>query len=74
MIQSTRKNKVFGNYTLSYILLQTLVIISTLYLILIFTTSYINEFQLTIAGSFFVVLYFGIQTNYIIMIKEYMNH
>jgi hypothetical protein len=74
IIQKTRKNKEFGDYILYYILLQTLVIISTLYLILLLNTSYINELQLTIAGSFFVVLYFGIQTNYIIMIKEHMNH
>lgn len=32
-----------------------------------------SEFQVTIAGGYFVVLYFGIQTNYIRMIKEYLD-
>lgn len=31
---------------------------------------YTNEFQLTLTGGFFIVLYFGIQTNYIDMIKS----
>jgi len=73
-IQNFKKDKELGDYTLYYILLQTFIIISTLYLILIFLTSYTNEFQLTLAGGFFIVLYFGIQTNYIHMIKEYINN
>ena len=73
LIQKIQINKKLGINTLYYILLQTLIIISTLYLILIFFNDYIREFQLTLAGSFFVVLYFGIQTNYINMIKEFIN-
>ncbi len=73
-IQRIKKNKEFGDYTLYYILLQTFIIILTLYLFLLLLTSYTNEFQLTMAGGFFIILYFGIQTNYIQMIKEYMNN
>jgi uncharacterized membrane protein (DUF485 family) len=73
-IQRMKNEKEFGDYMLYYILLQTIIIISTLYVILIFLTSYTNEFQVTIAGGFFSVLYFGIQTNYIDMIKEYINY
>lgn len=72
-IQKIQKNKLFGNYTFYYILLQTLIIIATLYLILLLWSSYTHEFQLTISGAFFGVLYFGIQLNYIDMIREYMN-
>jgi hypothetical protein len=72
-IQKIRKDKKLGDYILYYILLQTIIIISTLYLILIFLTSYSNEFQLTLAGAFFIVLYFGMQPNYIHMIKQYIN-
>ena len=78
---------ILGNYTdvairkiqtnnedvLYYILLQTFVIIATLYIFLQFLTKYTNEFQVTIAGGFFAVLYFGMQTNYIVMIQEYMG-
>jgi hypothetical protein len=77
---------ILGNYTdrtikkmqsekkfslLSYILLQTFIIISTLFIILLLLTNYTSEFQVTLAGGLFMVLYFGLQTNYIKMIKEY---
>uniref|UniRef100_A0A6C0KRS3 Uncharacterized protein n=1 Tax=viral metagenome TaxID=1070528 RepID=A0A6C0KRS3_9ZZZZ len=73
-IERIKKNKYLGNSTLYYILLQTLLIISTLYLILIISTSYTNEFQITIAGGFFSILYFGIQSNFMRMIKDYLNN
>lgn len=69
-IQTIKKKKLLGDYAINYILLQTLIIISTLYIILIYLTSYTNEFQMTIAGSLFSILYFGIQPNYIYMIKD----
>ena len=73
IIKKIKKVKKFGDSELYYILLQTLIILSTLYLILSLSPDYLSEFQETIAGGFFVVLYFGIQTNYIPMIKEYIN-
>jgi hypothetical protein len=72
-IQKIQKNKLLGNYILYYILLQTLIIIATLYVILFLWSSYTHEFQLTISGAFFGVLYFGIQPNYTDMIRTYMN-
>lgn len=65
--------KTVGESTLYYILLQTLVVIATMYIILTFLSDFISEFQVTIAGGYFIVLYFGMQTNYIDMIKEYMS-
>jgi hypothetical protein len=38
-----------------------------------FALKFTSEFQVTIAGSYFIVLYFGMQTNYIRMIKHYIN-
>jgi len=34
---------------------------------------YMSEFQASVAGGYFIALYFGIQTNYIIMLKDYMT-
>lgn len=73
-IKTIKKNKELGDYTSYYILLQTLIIISTLYLIILFLTSYTSEFQVTVAGGLFIVFYFGIQTNYIHMMKEYITY
>uniref|UniRef100_A0A6C0LG34 Uncharacterized protein n=1 Tax=viral metagenome TaxID=1070528 RepID=A0A6C0LG34_9ZZZZ len=72
-VQKIQKNKLLGNHILYYILLQTFIIIITLYLIIFLWSSYTNEFQLTIAGGFFGVLYFGVQPNYIDMIRAYIN-
>lgn len=73
-VKKIKNDKIFGYYLLYYILLQTFIIILTLYIILLLSTNYTNEFQFTIAGAYFVVLYFGIQTNYMHMIKEYINN
>lgn len=73
LIQRVKKDNELGDYLINYILLQTLVNVSTLYLVILFFTKYANEFQLTIAGSFFGVLYFGMQPGFIDMLREYMN-
>lgn len=72
-IERIKKDKKMGDSVLYYILLQTLISIITLYIFLLLLANYTSEFQVTIAGGFFSVLYFGMQTNYVDMIKEYMN-
>lgn len=66
-----KNKKIFGYNILNYILLQTLIISITIYLITTFTYNYMNDFQNAIAESYFIVMYYGLQTNYIRMIKEY---
>jgi len=72
-VEKLKQDKILGENEIYYILLQTLINISTFYLILIFFWNFMSEFQKTIAGSYFIVIYFGIQSNYINMIKEYMS-
>lgn len=72
-IKELNERQILGDNTLYYIILQTLVIITTFYIILILLTDFTSEFQLTISGGYFIVLYFGMQTNYMNMIKEYVN-
>jgi len=62
----------FGQDTINYIVFQTLIILFTLYIFVIFLKDFTSEFQKSIAGSFFIVIYFGMQTNYLRMIKEYL--
>ena len=73
LVAKLKKYEVLGDKPLYYILLQTLIIITTLYLFLLVFTDFVSEFQVTIAGGYFIVLYFGMQTNYIHMLKEFMN-
>ena len=65
--------KELGDNKIYYILLQTLIIILIQYIFLVFFFNFISEFQVTIAGSYFIVLYFSMQTNYVYMIKEYIT-
>lgn len=71
-VEKLEKNKVLGETIFFYILLQTLIIILTMYLILILFSDFTSEFQATLAGSYFIVLYFNIQNNYIDMINKYI--
>ena len=73
-IKQMESYNLFGENILYYILVQTLLIISTLYLFVTLFTDYMSEFQDSMAGSYFIVLYFGMQTNYIYMLKEFMNY
>jgi len=72
-VKKLKEDNTLGNNTLLYILIQTLIVISTMYIILKLLSEFISEFQVTIAGGYFIVLYFGMQTNYIDMIQEYIH-
>lgn len=73
IIENMKRHTILGENNLNYILFQTLVNVVTLYLFVFFLTDFTSEFQQTISGGYFIVLYFGMQTNYIDMLKEYMN-
>lgn len=73
LVQYLKRHRVVGDTTLAYIVVQTFIIISTMYLLLVFVSDFIGEFQVTPAGGYFIVLYFAVQTNYIDMIQEYMK-
>lgn len=68
------QHRIFGDSILCYIILQTIMIILTLYLFLTYLSSYISEFQVTLAGGYFIVLYFGMQSHYLHMIKIFMDN
>jgi hypothetical protein len=69
-IQYLKMRREFGNDLITYIILQTLVIIITMYIFVIFLTPFMKEFQKSIAGIFFIVIYFGMQDDYLAMMKE----
>ena len=73
-VQKMETYQLLGENTFYYILLQTLFIISTLYLFVILFYDFMSEFTNTIAGSYFIVLYFGMQTNYIHMLNDLLNY
>jgi len=62
-----------GKHLIYYILLQTLFNIFTLYLFILLAPAFLSEFQSTMPGVYFITLYFGLQTNYHSMLKQYMN-
>jgi len=72
-IKQLKKEQALGTNLLSYILTQTFLIIATVYIIVVFLADFMSEFQVTFAGGFFIVLYFGIQLEYIHMIQKYID-
>lgn len=73
-IVSTLKDRsVLGDTPFSYVLLQTLIILSTLYLFILLSPTFTSEFQRSLAGGYFIVLYFGLQRNYITMLRDVMK-
>jgi hypothetical protein len=72
-IKKMKNDNVFGKVVIYYILLQTIFNIVTLYLFILFLPKFTKEFQTTVSGGYFTVLYFSMQPNYIHMLKEYMN-
>ena len=72
-VQTIQEREVFGENTIYYIILQTVFVLITLYLFVLFLADFTSEFQSSTAGSYFIILYFGMQTNYISMLKEYMH-
>lgn len=72
-IKKLKLYNALGDNTFVYISLQTMVIIVTLYIFIVLFKDYMSEFQYSIAGGYFIVLYFGMQTNYISMLKYLMS-
>lgn len=70
-VERLQKYKMLGENSLYYILLQTLIIIITLYAFIKFLSQFSSEFQITIEGAYFITLYFNLQTNYIHMIDHW---
>jgi hypothetical protein len=72
-VKNMKIHKKLGEDIIHYILFQTMVNILTLYLFVLFLPSFMSEFQRTVSGGYFIVLYFGMQINYLDMLKEFMN-
>lgn len=72
IIKRIQDYNILGDNTLCYILLQTLIVITTQYLFIVYLLKFASEFQITISGGYFIVLYFSVQTNYVSMIKEFL--
>ena len=72
-VQNMKARGVFGESEMNYIILQTAFIIVTMYIFVMILKDYMSEFQASVAGGYFIALYFGIQTNYITMLKDYMT-
>ena len=72
-IKKIRTHNVFGKNIMYYILLQTIFNVVTLYLFITFLPKFTSEFQMTVSGGYFNVLYFSMQPTYIDMLKEYMK-
>ena len=74
VVKTMKKRKILGTKEINYIIFQTSLIILTLFLFRRLLEDFTSEFQQSMAGGYFIVLYFGMQTNYIEMLKDYMTY
>ena len=72
IIQTIRNHKLLGNNIMNYIIIQLFINIVILYILVHYLSNFASEFQRSTAGGYFIVLYFGMQTNYIHLLKEHM--
>ena len=70
IILHMKNRKLLGNNVLVYIFIQLLIMSLTLYLLVLILYDYLYEFQVTVPGCFFIVFYFGLQTNFFVMLKN----
>jgi hypothetical protein len=73
VVKNMKINKILGENDLYYILFQTAINIVILYMFVLFLTDFTSEFQVTISGGYFIAIFYGIQSNYIFMLKDYMT-
>lgn len=69
MYQETERDTI----RIEILIVHTILMIAILYGILVFFESYSKEFQTTIAGGFFIAIFFGFQPHYLQHLKDYMR-
>jgi NO-binding membrane sensor protein with MHYT domain len=72
-VDHLRTKKTLGNSYDTYITLQTVVIIIAMYLFVVLFESYAREFNTTLAGGFFLTMFFGFQMHYFNDLKHVLN-
>ena len=64
-ILKVQRMELLGQYHLPYLMLQLFLWIILFYTLFIFAPGYTKEFQHSIAGIFFVALFFSVQDNFV---------
>lgn len=73
IVDKLKREQKLGKGVLRYVILQTVFSALVMYLMSIYSLEYTNEFQNTYAGLFFVSLFFGMQTNYIVNLQQVLG-
>lgn len=64
-ILKVQRMELLGQYHLPYLILQLFLWIVMFYSLFVFAPGYTKEFQYSIAGIFFVALFFSVQDNFV---------
>ena len=65
VILKTQRMELLGTYHLPYLMLQLFLWVILFYALFVFAPGYTKEFQHSIAGIFFVALFFSVQDNFV---------
>ena len=65
LILKTQRLKLLGSLIVPYVFLQMFLWIGLFYVLFVFFPGYTKEFQNTLAGIFFIALFFSVQDNFV---------
>jgi len=69
----TQKRKLLGSTSLAYLSLQISAWVIIFYTLFQFAAAYAAEFQSSVAGIFFVALFFTVQTNFVVNLQKVLG-
>jgi hypothetical protein len=69
----TQKNRLLGSTSLAYLSLQISAWVLLFYVLFQFAATYAAEFQSSVAGIFFVALFFTVQTNFVTNLQKVLG-
>ena len=72
-VKRIQKKQVLGSHVGIYVLFQSLINITIIYLLHLIHQKYTSEFQRTLPGLYFSVLFFGLQSNYISNVQRLLG-
>ena len=64
-ILKVQRMELLGRYHLPYLMLQLFLWVALFYTLFVFAPGYTKEFQHSIAGIFFIALFFSVQDNFV---------
>jgi hypothetical protein len=71
-VKKIQEKEMLGRGLYKYLLVQLFLNILVIYTVILMSSAYAKEFQTTIAGLFFVSMFFSLQSNFVKNIQDFL--